>query len=106
MRARCARSWATTRVVPDSSPNPVSGTGWSTRTSRNEPRQWSALVAFGDQDWHRRHDGVRAVEQSSLEREGRLVVQPLGLPLRDEFGDDHGDDVVDGVGVELVEILE
>ena len=45
-------------------------------------------------------------EQAGLEGERRLVVQPLRLPLRDELGDDHGDDVVEAVGVELVEVVE
>jgi hypothetical protein len=54
-------------------------------------------------DRHRDDGSVRTIEKFGLQGKGASVVQPLRLHGRDEFGDDHGDDVVAVLLVELVD---
>src|SRR5829696_6000025 len=102
IRTCSACTWLTSgasssRIPPGlGTSSPISGSG----TGISRPSESI------DDDRYRRDDGVRAVQQAGLDRERRLVVQPLAAELRDELGNDHSDQFVPGITVEFVDVVE
>src|SRR6478672_12125809 len=87
-------------------PAPVSASTRAVPMRPVDPVTATSMACSFHEDGYGRHDRVGPVQQSCFEREGALVVEELGAPRGDEFRDDHGDHLVGGLMVELVEVLD